>query len=189
MNNHCSSPIVLKSATCWARRSTRPLARYTTRSDPYFGARTSIAPPLTRCTCRVTASAAPTTTGQTDRVSGVRPNDAVPDGGTEHRPYVDVPGLDRARGESRGVHRLDPHVDIRATDLPHRFGGERHRPSRERHREHRAGSPDLSRRPLAVERGERDLAGLGVSVCAGDHGRSDLVQPLLGVDLAAEVPC
>ena len=40
-----------------------------------------------------------------------------------------------------------------------------------------------------MERGERDLAGLGVGLCAGNHGRSDMIQPQLGVDLAAEVPC
>lgn len=128
-----------------------------------------------------------TAAGEAYCVGRVGSDHPILDGGAKHRPDVDVPGLDRAGGEAGGVHLLDPGLDVRSPDFLHRLPREGHRSGRQRHREHGAGCPDLAGRPLPEERGERDPAGLGVGVRAGDHRRGDLVQPLLGVDLAVEV--
>lgn len=79
-------------------------------------------------------------------VGRVRVDHPVLDGGAERRPDVNVPSLEGARGKARGVHLLDPRLDVRAPNLLHRLPGEGHGSSRERHREHGARCPNLSGR-------------------------------------------
>jgi len=134
-----------------------------------------------RCLCTATPRKA-------DVVRRINPDHPVTHGGSKHRPHVHVAGLDRAGGKAGHVHRLDPNLHVRATNLTHRPVTERHRAGCERHRQNCVGSPNLSRGPFVVKRRERDTAGPRIDIHPGNHRSRDLIEPQLRIASPIEMP-